>query len=112
MSIKPQVLGDSFDRTYGLTPLMTHTAFLRRLNDEEKQRFDALLQGSWQARQAYREFEAALNIDVNDPELQRFVGAFVLTGVITDPARVPELLAPIPLNTRGAINPTNQEVTP
>lgn len=112
MSIQVQVLGDSFDTYYGFTPLMTHTAFYRRLLDEEKQRFDTLLQNSWQARQALREFEGALNIDVNDVAFQNFVNFFVLAGVVQDVTRVPILKSPISLSETGAINPLTMQVTP
>lgn len=93
------------------TTLMTHLAFLSRLTIAEHVAIEEAMPTSALLRVAKQRFDAARDIDVAAEDTRQFVMLLAQSGFITE-SRATDMLQPIPLAQRGAINPTTLEVTP
>lgn len=83
------------------TPYMTHFGFLARLSPQERTAIRRATANDPILDDAMFLFNSAERIDVTLAETQQLVGYLALQGYIK-PERVPELLAPIPLDSPHA----------
>lgn len=95
-----------------MTPLMTHLAFLERMEPAEYGRFENFLSSSVDARFAKAKFDIARDVNVQRQDVQNFAYTLRAVGVLEADERVAALLALKPLSETGAIHPLTLEVTP
>lgn len=84
------------------TPYMTHIGFLLRMTPQERTAVRAATASDPILDDAMFLFNSAQRIDVTLPETQMLVGYLAQSGLIA-PERVPELLAPIPIDSPHAV---------
>lgn len=84
------------------TPYMTHFGFLSRMTPQERTAVRAATASDPILDDAMFLFNSAQRIDVTLPETQMLVGYLAQSGLIA-PERVPELLAPIPIDSPHAV---------
>lgn len=93
------------------TNLMTHNAFTSRLDFfAEFTPIHTARKTDEQIDAAFTLFYGARDVDVTDPMTQGLITLLVQKGLL-DANRVSVLLAPIPITTRGAINPETGAIT-
>lgn len=93
------------------TALMTHNAFTSRLDFfTEFTPIHTARKTDEQIDAAFTLFYGAKDVDVTDPMTQGLIGLLVQKGLL-QANRVADLLAPISITSRGAINPVTGEIT-
>jgi hypothetical protein len=94
------------------TAIMTHNAFTSRFDFfTEFTPVHAARKTDDQIDAAFSLFYGAKDVNVTDPMTQALIGLLAQKGLL-QPARIPELLAPLPITTRGAIDPETGAITP